>query len=80
MPHTITIFLPVLLALLIPNTTANHTITYTKIHTSLSYNYCHLTTFYLVRSLKKQPNDNKYKSELYVFVLIHHNNTLKPQL
>ena len=27
-PHTITIFIPALLALLIPNTTANHTITY----------------------------------------------------
>ena len=29
-PHTFTIFLPALLALLIPNTTANHTITYTN--------------------------------------------------
>ena len=29
-PRTITIFLPALLALLIPNTTANHTITYTN--------------------------------------------------
>ena len=29
-PHTITIFLPALLALLIPNTTTNHTITHTN--------------------------------------------------
>ena len=38
-PHTITIFLPALLALLIPNTTANHTITYTNIKHFFQYRF-----------------------------------------
>ena len=46
LPHTITVFPPALLTLLIPNTTANHTITYT--------NY-----MYHVTAAPTVPNDTK---------------------
>ena len=38
-----------------------------QIHTSLSYIYYHLVTFYLAWNLKKRPNNNKYNLGLCIF-------------
>ena len=68
MPCTIKIFLPALLALLIPNTTANHTIiTYTKFGTHTNFGTrthksdLHLLSFgcFFEIPYKKWANDNK---------------------
>ena len=55
MPHTITVFLPALLALLIPNTTANNTITYTNV----------IYSSYIVK--KFQINMPTLKPNIYLF-------------